>query len=1197
MAQSSFGKKIAFVINDALEQISLAFSSKDQFTAFMYKLGWDVVDIPDKDIPAIEEYFGIIATIEGLAKGIKDLVEGKGDEIKIVKKLIPKIIASIKSLKKLGNADARNLPPPFNGSEDFWKTFPKDLSSWIVVHTFEREFPLLYSAFYAIGIFDKQLVIPTDSANSLRVSYNQNLVRWEHLGDLFTDPIKLIKQTYQWGDTNSEFKYKRFINSIENLTENAGFPVRTEAPIPSLLDSFYVFNNKHYDDIKELDLPFIMDIGESFETYAELGLKIMPIPEKATPKGAPIGFFISPLVHGQINSSSASDDDLEEDEAQLKLLLKAGFDSSGLFRLEVRPSGIDWVVEPGITALNTGIGFQTIAKQPIVLIGNANAHRLELDGFFASFGVQGRVDDLEFVAKIGTEEKGMNSKIRLVIQGNEGDGFISKIMGDKPQEVEFGGLLEWSSKHGISFSGNTALDLYFAIHKNIGPLKIHYVSLSNQKNKEGDVELPMCIGFAVKLGPVLASVEKVGAKLVLAKVKEGEAGLLGDLDVDWGFNPPNRIGLEVESPIISGGGFLSIEKNLYSGILSLQLKAIDIVAIGIIATKLPNNKPGFSMLISISVIFNPAIQLSFGFTLNGVGGLIGINRTLEVDVLRNRLASGAVNSIMFPTDPIKNADRIISDLRAVFPPKEKHFVVAPFLKIGYGTPTIIEVDLGVIIEIPFKGRIILLGSLGVYLPAKEAPLVKIIVDTIGDFNFAEQYIRVEGRLRDSHVMKIPLTGGFAFMLAWGKRPAFLFSIGGYHPRYKKPARFPEIPRLSALIRKGKHVILYCEYYQAITSNSFQIGFAAGLEINYKGAEVKGHFGFNALIQFDPFYFDVDISLSVYVRYKGKNLAGIDLYFNLRGPAPWIITGRAKIKILFIKLNIKFRKEWGEKRVETPTYIKLEKLMQQAATELAAPSNWTVKLPDNFQTAETLKPREDLAKEGLIIHPGGYLEVRQTTVPFNRKLEKYGNAYVERVKAIRISNKIEINGKQAEPENYRFLKEDFARGQYEDLKDAEKLSTPDFEPMVAGLNFGNGDSTELDLGEDYFQMESLLDKNGEEITDFENIVLQPDLSLDRKPTSIIHKVSTETRMKINKKGARQNHAQNISKNCHCLVDTSPETTEETYFQIVNVIDLAPITATALGVGNKFETYTAAKEAMNKAFDDKKEDVQIIYAEAV
>ena len=57
-------------------------------------------------------------------------------------------------------------------------------------------------------------------------------------------------------------------------------------------------------------------------------------------------------------------------------------------------------------------------------------------------------------------------------------------------------------------------------------------------------------------------------------------------------------------------------------------------------------------------------------------------------------------SDLFPQDVVANAPRIISDLKAIFPPQDGIFLIGPMAKIGWGTPTLISLSLGVIIEIP-----------------------------------------------------------------------------------------------------------------------------------------------------------------------------------------------------------------------------------------------------------------------------------------------------------------------------------------------------------------------------------------------------------------------------------------------------------------------------------------------------------------
>jgi hypothetical protein len=426
---------------------------------------------------------------------------------------------------------------------------------------------------------------------------------------------------------------------------------------------------------------------------------------------------------------------------------------------------------------------------------------------------------------------------------------------------------------------------------------------------------------------------------------------------------------------------------------------------------------------------------------------------MKVDILRERIQNGAVKSIMFPENVIQNAPKIISDLRAVFPPQKKHYVVAPFFKIGYGTPTVMEVDLGILLEFPFKGRIILLGSLGVYLPNKDAEkrLGEIHVDIFGDFNFAASYILIEGRLRDSTLVEVALTGGFAFMLDWGSNPQFLLSVGGYHPRYKKPARFPEIPRVTALIKKGEDIRLSCEFYQAITSNSYQVGFSAELVVKKGHARAYGFLGFNALLQFDPFYFEADIRISVEVSYRGRSFFGIDMEFLLSGPEPWRAKGFAKIKVLFFSLKIKFNITWGEEQKVLPLVVKPDALLEKLKIQLKQSVNWSAKLPAGHTGAESLRSLEETEKQDQIfVHPSGFVELRQNLIPLNKTIEKLGNSYMEAGTSYQVTNYAFGTGQPIQAQSKQTLRDYFSRGQFENLQDSEKLSTPDFDLMAAGI---------------------------------------------------------------------------------------------------------------------------------------------------
>ena len=833
-------------------------------------------------------------------------------------------------------------------------------------------------------------------------------------------------------------------------------------------------------------------------------------------------------------------------------------------------------------------------------------------------GTRFAVGEIKISTKLGVKDVGLEIGLKenaFIFSAKEADSFLRKVMPPGEVPLKFSMVAGLSKKKGFYIkhdidilndildpeepeqpdpeppSGGEApgqvlpqtdertraMDLKFPIHKKMGVVDFKKVQWSVGKTDRENMlggKLSITTTVTSKLGPVFIQVEKIGMKMEVVMPEEG--GNLENMDLDLGFLPPRGVGLRIEAEAISGGGFLELdwENHRYAGVLALNFLDLELVAVGLINTRLPNNQPGFSMLISIGVIFDPPFQLPYQFTLNGVGGLVGINRTMKVDVLQDRIRDGAITSIMFPRDVIENAPKIISDLRAIFPPEEGHTVVAPFLKIGWGTSTILEVDLGIFLEFPFSGRLILLGGIGIYLPNKEVEerLVEIHIDVFGDFNFAESYVLIEGRLRDSQIEGVTLTGGFAFVLDWGAQPQFLMSVGGYHPRYKKPARFPDIPRLTAQINKGDDIRVSCKYYQAITSNSYQIGFSADLLVKKGKAVATGYFEMNALLQFDPLYFEFDIKISIRVAYRSRTFAGVDLEFLLSGPKPWRATGFAKIKILFFSLKIKFNYSWGGEQEIAPVTVTAAKLLSDLKIQLAEQNNWTGKLPLKYSRAEALRSVDAPEDQGqILVHPGGYLELRQTLIPLNRKITKLGNSKVTNDPVYRIDSYQFGNGQAINVGQDGTLMEHFARAQYEFLSDEEKISAADFELMAAGVNLVN-DQT--------FDLATVMESTG---NDFEDIILG-DPSGEKQVKSSYNWQEKRSR---NLTGSRRAVDANRPEEVFGLVDTLPETEPKT-FEIVSKTTLER--PEKLG-DQYFQSYAAAKDYLEDNWKDGWKDWQI------
>ncbi len=159
-----------------------------------------------------------------------------------------------------------------------------------------------------------------------------------------------------------------------------------------------------------------------------------------------------------------------------------------------------------------------------------------------------------------------------------------------------------------------------------GPFELQLINfgLDPQGGSFSKLAVEMSASFGVSLGPFAASVDRLGVLLQL--------DLGGGTPITFALKPPNGIGLSLDAGIVKGGGYLSVDANGYSGVLELKLLAVDVKAIAILNT---SGEVGFSLLTLIFGQF-PPIQLSFGFTLTGIGGLIGVQHTASPPRCRKR---------------------------------------------------------------------------------------------------------------------------------------------------------------------------------------------------------------------------------------------------------------------------------------------------------------------------------------------------------------------------------------------------------------------------------------------------------------------------------------------------------------------------------------------------------------------------------
>lgn len=676
---------------------------------------------------------------------------------------------------------------------------------------------------------------------------------------------------------------------------------------------------------------------------------------------------------------------------------------------------------------------RTGAAEPVVLFGEADASRLTFRRL--SLGGSVRFTGSEVIPGLRLEI----ADGEIVIGTEEADGFIAKILDGVRLETEFDIGAGITADQGVFFEGSATLEVQLPLHLSLGPVDIDAFTVA--LGIDGS-RFPLSLGANVKaeLGPLVAVVENMGltANFELTSDRDGNAG---PLDIDVVFKPPTGVGLSIDAGAVKGGGFLKIDvpRGEYAGLLQLSiLEIVTVTAIGIINTKMPDGSEGFSFLAIISVEFNPGIQLGFGFTLLGVGGLVGLNRSMDLDALVAGARSGSIDTILFPKDVVANATKIISDIRDFFPPEEGTFLIGPMTKFGWGTPTLISLSLGIIIEVP--GNIAIVGKLTVAIPDERVPLIIIQVAFMGAIEFDRKRGWFFAVLFDSRVLYLTLEGGIGVLADFGSEKAFILSVGGFHPSYNPPdLPFPDIPRIAInlLNTPVAKVIVTC--YFAVTSNTVQFGAAVRVEFSIKIASIEGHIGFNALFQFSPFYFNITINAELSVKIFGAGLFSIGFDGLFEGPTPWHIKGRGSIKIVFWRVKVPFEETWGDKEDTNLPPISVVPIL---AAEFEKVENWTARLENSSALRVSLRTLDPATE--LVLHPVGALAITQRAVPLAVTLDKIGNQRPDD------ANRFSIDAATIGIEKRGTLHEDFATAQFRDLSDDQKLGASDFESEEAGL---------------------------------------------------------------------------------------------------------------------------------------------------
>lgn len=1000
----------------AFAPLERAFSSLPAFQRLCAELGYRVTDLPPAFAALVAPAQALVQTLDALAE---DATAGE------VADLLARVVDVHDALGGLtttpAGVDVADAPA-------FLEDFGKRLLELLFVEYLATNQTVAFNVLEAIGAIELERTPETPGRPSiLRRHFTP-----EGLRRTLRDPTSILERVYGWRTRELDFgKLSRHV--AEGLSALGLEGVQLSRPPRDVARGLVVPDGAPARRLRPSIL--IPVIHTAFgDTVLEIGFRIHDLPGTPT---KPAGLAIEPMLPDGLTTVGGAHLEVPLGD-RVVLTLRAGTDLGSKLAIVLRPDELTvrYPFAPGeaLPEAGAGVKFRYTHPAPFVLLGAAGGSRLQMQKATAELAVDARSGGVEVKAGVAADD------LALFLSPADLDGFLGDLLGGSEKQLAVPLGLQWSSVEGLSFKGGVGLSVTATPNLQIGPVRLRELELrlaASADDGTPDLVASARATLDGKLGPVGFAVQGLGIELGIVF----EEGNLGPLRAKIDYRAPDGVGISVDGDVVKGGGFLRFEPELgrYSGNLELAIGEIAVKAQGLLTTR---EAGGFSLILIISAEFEP-IPIGFGFTLQGVGGLLGVRRTVSTDALRLALKTGGADAVLFPPDPVANAPRLLADLESFFPYAPGRHLFAPMVKLGWGTPTLMTAELALILELPEPIRLSILGQIACHLPSADEALVELHIDLLGVFDFAAGTIEVDAVLHDSRILALALSGEMALRARFRNDPTFALAFGGLHPRFPAPPGFPSLKRLRVSTGDGGNPRLTMDAYLAVTSNTVQIGALVELYAEAIGLNVYGYLGFDALFRLSPFSFEAEVKAGVSLRRNATEICAVKLELLLSGPRPWHARGKASFKVWIFTVTFSFDHSWGDDRaVELPPVSPWPELEKA----LADPRSWSTALPFESREAVTLAA----APPGgavLLADPGGGLEVRQRVLPLGVRLERFGSARPTLPDRFDVSL-VKIGAFDAK--GLASVDDDFAPAQFEDMQDDEKLTRASFERMQAGV---------------------------------------------------------------------------------------------------------------------------------------------------
>lgn len=446
----------------------------------------------------------------------------------------------------------------------------------------------------------------------------------------------------------------------------------------------------------------------------------------------------------------------------------------------------------------------------------------------------------------------------------------------------------------ITITGNSA---WFTVQKSFGPIYIGKIGLLYLK---GGIQLVI---------QTTLQISRFALSLIGLSVRAD----LCNFDCDFKLE---GFGLQLITKTLQiSGAFARLEKEDYDEYLGIASLGIKIKKMGLSFSTLGSfadfkGEPALFLYLAVSY---PLGGAPF-FFVTGLSGGFGYSRSLTIPELEELpsfpLVYQAVNGVV----PINfdNPSNCINEQLELLDEYIQPSLGSGFFAAGMKFTSFKLVDSFALLTAAInehKFELNLIGNSRLVVPPKVpklAPIAQAEMILRAQFALQDGLIAVQSQLTAASYIfstECHLTGGFAFFFWFAGKHAgdFVITLGGYHPEFKVPPHYPQVPRLGYEWQIDKNTLITGQSYFALCSHALMAGGLLALSYDDGWASASFTVGADFLICWKPYYYDIKayVSMRAKISFVSGNL-GVEVHF--WGPE---FGGTFKIDLVLFSVQVKF----------------------------------------------------------------------------------------------------------------------------------------------------------------------------------------------------------------------------------------------------------------------------------------------------